>query len=152
MTVEQRLQDLGISLPQPALPIGSYLPFVISGNLLFVSGQISVLPTGERVTGILGAGIGIEDGQQAARYSALMILAQARAALGSLERVTRIVRLNGFVAATPSFTDHPKVINGASDLMVAVFAEKGAHSRCALGVASLPLGAAVEIDAVIEFN
>ncbi len=151
MTVESRLEALGLNLPPAPAPVAAYVPYVITGNLLFISGQISRLPTGESVMGTLGVTLGIDDGQRGAQLCALAILAQAKAALGSLERITRIVRLNGFVSSTADFIDHPKVINGASELIGAVLAEKGSHSRCALGVVSLPLGAAVEIDAVIEF-
>lgn len=150
MSVETRLAELGYTLPPAPVAVANYVPFVVTGNLVFVSGQISRLP-GEEVFGTLGEDVDIEKGQHAARLSALAIMAQTKAALGSLDRVTRIVRLNAFVNCTPDFVDQPKVVNGASDLFAAAFGEKGSHSRSALGVASLPLGAAVEIDAVIEF-
>lgn len=148
--VETALRDLGHDLPPAPAPAANYVPAVQTGNLLFVSGQISRIP-GEEVTGTLGAGLTVAEGQRAAELSALCILAQAKAAIGDLDRITRIVRLNGFVQATADFTDHPQVINGASNLMGAALGERGKHSRCALGVASLPFGVAVEIDAVIEF-
>lgn len=148
--VESLLSELGLALPAAPLPAANYVPVVQTGNLLFVSGQISRSPDGEEIAGKLGLDLSIEDGQRAARICALNILAQVKAAVGDLDRVTRIVRLNGFVNSTPDFTDHPKVINGASDLMGQVLGEKGKHSRCALGVAGLPFGVAVEIDAVVE--
>lgn len=148
--VESLLTELGLALPAAPLPAANYVPVVQTGNLLFVSGQISRSPTGEEVVGKLGADLTIEQGQRAAELCALNILAQVKAAIGDLDRVTRIVRLNGFVNSTLDFTDHPKVINGASDLIGKVLGEKGKHSRCALGVAGLPFGVAVEIDAVVE--
>lgn len=150
-TVEALLAELGLTLPAAPAPAANYVPFVVTGNLLFVSGQISKSPTGEVFTGKLGVDLGIEDGQAAARICALNILAQTKAALGSLDRITRVVRINGFVNSAPDFNDHPQVINGASNLLGEILGTKGAHSRCALGVANLPFGVAVEIDAVIEF-
>ncbi|MBH0239801.1 RidA family protein [Methylobrevis albus] len=150
-TVEALLAELGLTLPAAPAPAANYVPFVVTGNLLFVSGQISKSPTGEVFTGKLGTDLGIEEGQAAARICALNILAQTKAALGSLDRITRVVRINGFVNSAPDFGDHPQVINGASNLLGQILGEKGAHSRCALGVANLPFGVAVEIDAVIEF-
>lgn len=148
--VESLLAELGIALPSAPAPAANYVPVVQTGNLLFVSGQISRSPTGEEVVGKLGAGLGIPEGQRAAELCAINILAQVKAAVGDLDRVVRIVRLNGFVNSTPDFTDHPQVINGASNLMGKVLGERGKHSRCALGVAGLPFGVAVEIDAVVE--
>lgn len=149
-TVEKALEGLGHSLPAAPAPAANYVPAVMTGNLLFVSGQISRSPSGEEVRGTLGAGLTVAEGQRAAEICALNILAQVKAAVGDLDRIARVVRLNGFVQATADFTDHPKVINGASDLFGQLLGEKGKHSRCALGVASLPFGVAVEIDAVIE--
>jgi enamine deaminase RidA (YjgF/YER057c/UK114 family) len=149
---EKTLADLGIVLPQAAAPAANYVPFVISGNLLFVSGQLPMENGKIAVSGPLGGGVSLEDGQKAARLCAINIIAQAKAALGDLDRVRRIVRLGGFVASANGFTDQPKVVNGASDLMVAVFGDAGRHARAAVGVNVLPLGAAVEIEAVIEFN
>jgi enamine deaminase RidA (YjgF/YER057c/UK114 family) len=149
--VDSRLADLGLTLPTPAAAVANYVPFVISGSLIFVSGQLPLESGAVAVTGRLGDGVSIEDGARAARLCAINLLAQARAAAGGdLDRIARLVRLAGFVASTPDFTDQPKVINGASDLMVAVLGEAGRHARAAVGVASLPLNAAVEIEAVFE--
>jgi enamine deaminase RidA (YjgF/YER057c/UK114 family) len=149
--IEANLKDLGITLPRAAAPAANYVPWVISGNLLFVAGQLPMEAGQIAVTGTLGAGVTLEVGQRAARLCAVNIIAQARAALGNLDRVKRIVRLGGFVASANGFTDQSKVVNGASDLMVAVFGDAGRHARAAVGVNVLPLGAAVEIDAIIEF-
>lgn len=148
--IDQRLTKLGITLPTPNAPVANYVPFVKSGNLLFVSGQISLGPAG-LVKGKLGATLTLEEGVAAARLCAINILAQMNAALGGdLNRVTRIVKLGGFVNCTPDFEDQPKVVNGASDLMVSVFGEAGKHARAAVGAPNLPMGAAVEVDAVVE--
>ncbi|MQA65837.1 MAG: RidA family protein [Alphaproteobacteria bacterium] len=149
--IEANLKDLGITLPHAAAPAANYVPWVISGNLLFVAGQLPMEAGQIAVTGTLGAGVTLEVGQRAARLCAVNIIAQAKAALGDLDRVKRIVRLGGFVASANGFTDQSKVVNGASDLMVAVFGDAGRHARAAVGVNVLPLGAAVEIDAIIEF-
>ena len=146
MTIETRLAELGITLPAAPAPAANYVPYVISGNLLYVSGQISP------VKGRLGADMAVPAGAEAARGCGLALLAQARAALGSLDRVRRVVRLGGFVSSTPDFTDQPEVINGCSDLMVEVFGDKGRHARSAVGVYKLPLGFAVEIDAIVEIR
>jgi enamine deaminase RidA (YjgF/YER057c/UK114 family) len=149
--VDSRLAELGLVLPTPAAAVANYLPYVISGSLVFVSGQLPLVDGKVTVTGRLGADVSLEDGQKAARQCAINLLAQARAAAGGdLDRVTRLVRLGGFVASTPDFTDQPKIVNGASDLMVEVLGDAGRHSRAAVGVASLPLNAAVEIEAVFE--
>ncbi|BBE71560.1 RidA family protein [Oharaeibacter diazotrophicus] len=148
--VESLLAELGLALPAAPAPAANYVPVVQTGNLLFVSGQISRSPSGEEVAGKLGAGLTIEQGQRAAELCALNILAQVKAAVGDLDRIVRVVRLNGFVNSAPDFVDHPQVINGASNLMGKVLGERGKHSRCALGVAALPFGVAVEIDAVVE--
>lgn len=149
--IADRLKALSITLPEAAAPAANYVPFVLSGNLLYISGQ---LPTdgGQMVaTGHLGATVSLEDGRKAARACAINIIAQAKAALGGdFSRVTRILRINGFVASTPDFTDQHLVINGASDLLAEIFGEAGRHSRAAVGMAALPLGAAVEIDAILE--
>lgn len=151
--VESRLAELGLVLPTPAVAVANYLPFVVSGSLVFVSGQLPLVDGKVTVTGRLGAEVSLEDGQSAARQCAVNLLAQARAAAGGdLDRVTRLIRLGGFVASTPDFTDQPKVVNGASDLMVAVLGDAGRHSRAAVGVASLPLNAAVEIEAIFELG
>jgi len=148
MTVEARLKELGIELPRAAAPVASYVPVVTLGNLAHVSGQLPFVD-GELVTGRLGEDVEIELGIRAARACGLMILAQLKAALGSLDKVERIVKLGGFVNSHADFTQQPKVVNGASDLMVDVFGEAGKHARSAVGVPVLPLGAAVEIDAVV---
>ena len=148
MTVEARLKELHIQLPQAAAPVASYVPVVTLGNLAHVSGQLPFID-GELVTGRLGEDVDLELGMRAARACALMILAQLKAALGSLDKVERIVKLGGFVNSAGHFTDQPKVVNGASDLMVDVFGEAGKHARSAVGVPVLPLGAAVEVDAVV---
>ncbi len=150
--IEARLESLGLELPDAAAPVANYVPFQTSGDHLFISGQISKAADGTLISGHLGDTLDVAGGQKAARASALNILAQAQAALGSLDRVSQVVRLNGFVAATPGFKDHPLVINGASDLMVSVFEDKGRHTRAAIGVASLPLGCAVEIDAILKIT
>lgn len=148
-TIEARLAELGLTLPPAPNPVANYVPTAIAGNLLFISGQISKAGDGTIVTGTLGAGVDVETGQAAARLCALNILAQAKSALGSLDRIAQVVRLTGFVAATADFPDHPKVVNGASDLMVEVLGDKGRHTRAAVGVASLPMNSAVEVDAII---
>ena len=148
-TVEARLAALGIALPDAPNPVANYVPSSRAGNLLFISGQISKAADGSITKGQLGGGLSVEEGRAAARLCALNILAQARAALGSLDRIGQLVRLNGFVSSAAGFTDHPQVVNGASDLMVEVLGDKGRHTRVAVGVSSLPLGCAVEIDAVI---
>lgn len=148
-TIEARLAELGLTLPAAPNPVANYVPFSISGNLLFISGQISKAADGTVVTGALGRDVSVETGQQAARHCALNILAQAKSALGSLDRIGQVLKLTGFVNATADFTDHPKVVNGASDLMVEVLGDKGRHTRAAVGVSSLPLNCAVEVDAII---
>ena len=148
MSIEARLQELGITLPEAAAPVASYVPVVVHANQAFLSGQLPFID-GKLVTGRLGEDVSLEDGVAAARACALMILAQLKAALIPLDRVERIVKLGAFVNSTADFTDQPKVANGASELMFDVFGEKGRHSRAAVGVPSLPLGAAVEIDAII---
>ena len=152
-TIEERLGELSIELPPANAPAGNYVPFVQSGNLLFISGQIPVVDGKPAFIGTLGAEFTVEDGAAAARTCALSILAQAREALGGdLDRVTRCVKLSGFVASTPDFTDQPTVINGASDLLVEVFGEAGRHARAAVGMAALPLGVAVEVEAIFEVD
>lgn len=146
---EKRLAELGLSLPAAPAPVANYVPTAMVGNLLFVSGQISRTGAGVTMTGKLGAGVDIATGRDAAKVCALNILAQAKAALGSLDRIERIVKLTGFVNAAPTFTDHPHVVNGASDLLVEVLGDRGRHTRSAVGVAGLPLDAAVEVEAII---
>jgi enamine deaminase RidA (YjgF/YER057c/UK114 family) len=147
--VDAKLAELGLTLPVAAAPVAAYVPVVEAGGLAYVSGQVSFVD-GALVKGRLGDDLTLEDGVRAAQGCGLMILAQLKAALGSLDRVERIVKLGGFVSCTGDFTDQPKVINGASELMVAVFGEAGKHARAAVGVPALPLGCAVEVDAVVS--
>ncbi len=148
--IERALADKGITLPTPATPAGSYVPVVKSGNLLFVSGQLPMGPNGLEYVGRCGADITVADAQKAAELCAVNILAQVKSVTGSLDAIVRIVKLGGFVNSTTEFDAHPKVINGASDLLVALLGDKGRHSRAAVGVANLPFGASVEIEAVVE--
>ena len=152
-TGEKKLAELGITLPEPAAPVANYVGFVRSGNLLVVSGQLCFDAGGKLVArGQLGAGVSVEDGQKAARACAVNVLAQIKVALGDLDKVQRVVRLGGFINATPDFLETPKVMNGASDLMVTAFGDKGRHARTTVGVASLPSDAAVEVDAIFEVS
>lgn len=151
MELLEKLQALGLELPQAAAPAANYVPYVVSGNHLYVAGQIPFLNGQTMHLGRLGEDLSVEDGVQAARACALNILAQANAAVvGDWPKVKQLVKLGGFVNCTPDFTDHPKVVNGASDLMVEVMGEQGKHARFAVGAPSLPLGVAVEIDAIFE--
>jgi enamine deaminase RidA (YjgF/YER057c/UK114 family) len=150
--IEKRLSELGIALPIPPKPAGSYIPVVTSGNLAFVSGQIPVQDGKVVFTGKIPSEKSLEEAQKAARLCAINILAQLKSSLGDLDRITRIVSLAGFVNATPEFADHPKVINAASDLFFEIFGENGKHSRVAVGTSSLPLNSSVEISAVVEFT
>ncbi|WP_300553814.1 RidA family protein [Maricaulis sp.] len=150
MTIETRLAELGITLPEPVAPVANYVPFVRSGNQVYISGQISLGADG-LVTGTLGQDMNVDAGQAAARLCAINLISQLKAACdGDLERLQRVVKLGGFVAAAPGFFDIPKVINGCSDLMVEVFGDKGRHARSAVSCPALPLGAAVEVDGVFE--
>ena len=152
-SAEQNLLNLGIVLPVPATPLANYVPAVRSGQLLFISGQLAFGLNGQierTYLGLLGTEVSIEHGQAAARLCAIQILAQVKSALGSLDQVRRCVRLTGYVASAPGFTSIPGVINGASDLMVAVFGDKGRHVRSAVGAAQLPLNCCVEIEAIFE--
>jgi enamine deaminase RidA (YjgF/YER057c/UK114 family) len=148
-TVDARLKALGLSLPAAPNPVANYVPYLAVGDLLFISGQISKAADGTVAAGTVGADVSIEAGQAAAKLCALNILAQAKAALGSLDRVKQVVKLTGFVNSAPGFGDHPKVVNGASDLMVEVLGDKGRHTRAAVGVSGLPLNSAVEVDAIL---
>ena len=151
--IDARLAEIGIELPDAPLPAANYVPYVITGNLIFIAGQIPALNGEVKFIGKLGANLLIDDGISAARLCVLNIVAQAKAALsGDLDRVVRFVKVGGFVNSTEGFTDHPKVINGASDLLVEIFGDRGRHARFAVGASSLPLGIGVEIDAVIEFS
>ena len=147
-TVEARLKALNLVLPEAKPGIGNYVPFVHTDGQLLISGQLPMKDGAIAVTGALGHDVLLEHGQEAARLCALNILAQAKTALGDLDRITQLLRLNGFVNASAAFSDHPKVINGASDIMVNILGDKGRHTRTAVGCSSLPLNAAVEIDAV----
>ncbi|WP_026791362.1 RidA family protein [Pleomorphomonas oryzae] len=151
-SVESALKRLDLSLPEAIAPVANYVPYVRTGSLLFVSGQISKTTAGAAVTGKLGADVDVAGGQKAAELCALNILAQVKAAVGDLDRIVRVVRLNAFVNSAPEFTDQPQVVNGASNLFANVLGDKGKHSRTAVGVAALPLGVAVEIDAIIEVS
>jgi enamine deaminase RidA (YjgF/YER057c/UK114 family) len=151
--VEKKLADLGIVLPTPAAPVANYVPFVRTGSLLFVSGQVSLGTDGKLVAkGKLGDGVSIEDGQKGARACGINLLAQLKAALGDLDKVVRVIRLGGFINSAPSFLEGPKVMNGASDLMVEVFGDKGRHARTTVGVAALPGDAAVEVEGLFEVS
>ena len=149
--IDARLAALGLTLPQAAAPVAAYVPVVIAGGIAHVSGQLPFIG-GKLVTGRLGEDVSLDEGAAAAQACALMILAQLKAALGSLSRVERIVKLGAFVCSTGSFTDQPKVANGASELMAAVFGDAGKHARSAVGVPVLTLGAAVEVDAIVAVN
>ena len=150
--IDRKLEELGLALPQAAAPVASYVPVVETNGLLHVSGQLP-FKDGAVITGRLGDGVSLEDGQAAARACALMVVAQIKQALGGdLARVTRIVKLGVFVNSHADFTDQPKVANGASDLMVALFGDAGKHARAAVGVPALPLGAAAEVDAIVEVS
>jgi enamine deaminase RidA (YjgF/YER057c/UK114 family) len=147
--IDRTLAELGLTLPQAAAPVAAYVPVVAAGGLLHISGQLP-FKDGAVVTGRLGDDVSLEQGQDAAQRCALMLVAQLKAHLGTLEHVTRIVKLGVFVNSTTDFTDQPKVANGASELMAKLFGDAGRHARSAVGVAALPLGAAVEVDAIVE--
>jgi enamine deaminase RidA (YjgF/YER057c/UK114 family) len=149
MTIAARLAEIGLTLPQPAAPVASYVPAVLHNGLLHISGQISFAEDGSLITGRLGENVDLEGGIAAARRCGIMLLAQMQAALGSLDRVERIVKLGVFVNSAATFTDQAKVANGASELMQQVFGEPGRHARSAVGVPVLPLGVAVEVDAIV---
>ena len=149
MSIDNRLAELGIVLPEAAAPVASYVPAVERDALLHISGQISFAEDGSLIKGRLGEDMDLEAGMAAARRCGIMLLAQIRNALGNLDRVDRIVKLGVFVNSAPAFTDQPKVANGASELMQDVFGEAGRHARSAVGVAVLPLGVAVEVDAIV---
>ncbi len=149
--VDARLAELGIDVPDAAAPVANYVGYVQTGNLVFVSGQVPIKDGQFQYQGKLGESMSLEDAQAAARLCAINVIAQVKAACGGdLDRVTRVVKLTGFVNSTGDFTDQPKVVNGASDLMVEVFADKGRHSRAAVSAAALPVGVAVEVEAVVE--
>ena len=149
--IDRRLEELGITLPEAAAPVAAYVPVVEAGGLLHISGQLP-FKDGQLVTGRLGEDVALEDGTEAARLCGLMLLAQIKKHVGDLSRVTRIVKLGVFVNSATTFTDQPKVANGASELMADVFGEAGKHARSAVGVPVLPLGAAVEVDAIVQIG
>ena len=149
--IDARLEQLGIKLPTPPAPVASYVPYVLSGKHLFVSGQVTLTPEGLRYVGTVGKELTLEDGRAAARLCAINIVAQLKAACGGdLEKVRRIVKLTVFVNSVPGFTQHPEVANGASDLLVEVFGESGRHARSAVGAGSLPRNVATEVEAIVE--
>ncbi len=151
MRIEARLKELDIVLPTPPAPVASYVPFVVSGHLVFISGQVTLAPDGLKFVGTVGKELTLEDGKAAARLCALNVLAQAKAACGgNLDKVKRVVKLTVFVNAVPGFTQHPEVANGASDLFVEIFGEAGRHARAAVGAGSLPRNVAAEVEAVLE--
>jgi enamine deaminase RidA (YjgF/YER057c/UK114 family) len=149
--IDARLLELGIELPQPAASVANYVPYVVSGKLVFVSGQITFVQGKVEFVGKVGAELSTGQGQEAARVCALNIIAQLKAACGGdLDRVVRVIKLGGFINSTPQFTEQPAVMNGASDLMVSVFGDKGRHTRTGVSAVALPLGVACQIDAVVE--
>jgi enamine deaminase RidA (YjgF/YER057c/UK114 family) len=150
--IEARLKALDLALPEVAAPVANYVPFLHLNGQLFISGQLPMKDGKVAVAGKLGAGLDVARGQDAARLCAINILAQAKAALRDLDRIVQLMRLNGFVNSSPDFADHPKVINGASDLLVEILGNKGHHTRIAIGCTSLPLNAAVEIDAIFAID
>jgi len=153
MSVESRLKELNIALPSPPAPVASYVPSVVSGQNVYISGQVTLAPDGLKYLGTVGKELSLEDARAAARLCALNVIAQAKAACGgNLERVKRIVKVTVFVNAVPGFTQHPEVANGASDLFVEVFGEAGKHARSAVGAVSLPRNVATEVEAIIEIT
>ncbi len=151
--IAARLRELGLVLPAPAAAVANYVPWLVSGALVFVSGQLPLHDGKLAVAGRLGDGVSLDDGIRAAKLCALNLLAQASAAAGGdLDRIRRVVRLTGFIASAPGFTDQPRVMNGASDLMVEVLGEAGRHARVAVGAAVLPLDAAIEVDGIFEIG
>ncbi len=151
MRIENRLKELDIVLPSPPAPVASYVPYVVSGNLVYISGQVTLAADGLKYVGTVGKELSLEDGKAAARLCAVNVIAQAKAACGGdLDRVRRVVKVTVFVNAVPGFAQHPEVANGASDLFVAVFGDAGRHARAAVGAGSLPRNVATEVEAVIE--
>lgn len=149
--IDARLKELGLEIPTPAAPAANYVPFVVSGRLVFLAGQITLWNGELKHVGKLGDGLSLKQGQEAARICALNLIAQAKAACGGdLDRVVRWVKINGYVNSAPDFAEQPKVMNGASDLLVEVFGDKGRHARAAVGVSSLPFNVATEVDGVLE--
>ena len=151
MSVEQRILDLGLELPEVATPAGAYLPAIVSGNLVFTAGQLPLIDGKLMATGKLGAGIEAAEARELAARCLLNALAAIKSVIGNLDRITKVVKVVGFVASTPEFTAQPTVINGASELLESIFGELGRHARSSVGVASLPLDSPVEIELIIEF-
>jgi enamine deaminase RidA (YjgF/YER057c/UK114 family) len=152
-TIETRLADMGITIPEPPAPLAAYVGHVVHNNIVTVSGQLPLAGGALSQTGLLGAGVSVEEGAAAAQVCAINILAQIKVACGGdFERIVRCIRLGGFVASTPDFTDHPKVINGASEFMGAILGDKGVHARAAVGVAALPMNASVEVEATFAIS
>lgn len=149
-TIEKRLSDLGIVIPAAAAPAANYVPYARTGNLLFTAGQLPLKDGKLQAAGLLGREIDTATGKEAAKFCAINVLAQAKAALGDLEKIGKLVKITVFVASTPDFTEQHLVANGASDLLAAVLGERGKHARAAVGTASLPLNAAVEVEAIFE--
>lgn len=149
-TPEQRLEALGLQLPKPVPPVANYEPYVLSGNILYMAGQVSRDPSGQYMLGKLGATMTVQQGYDAARSAALFTIATMKEALGDLSKLSRLVRLFCMVNSTPDFVDQPDVMNGASDLFVEVFGDRGRHARCAVGLVSLPGGCAIEMEAILE--
>jgi enamine deaminase RidA (YjgF/YER057c/UK114 family) len=152
MTIEDKLRQMGLELPDPPKPVASYVPCVRTGNLLFVSGQVPRERGVLKYSGRLGGERSLDDGYQAARLCALNALSAVKQAVGNLDRVRRIVKLTGYVASATGFTDQPKVVDGASVLLVELFGERGQHARAAVGVNELPLGSAVELEMIVEIE
>ena len=150
--IEARLKELGVTLPTPPMPVASYVPVTISGNIVFVSGQIPIADGAIKYVGKLGVDVPMEAGQAAAQLCAINVLAQLKAAIGDLDRVVKCLKLGVFVNAAPDYTQHPEVANGASDLIAALFGDAGKHARAAVGVGSLPRGVAVEVEAIFEIK
>ncbi len=150
--VEAKLAELGLSLPRPIAPIATYVPYVTTGNLVVISGQLPAVDGKVAVTGKLGQGVSLELGQQAARKCFVNVLAHLKTACGDLDRVRRVVRLGGYIACDLAFSQHAQVMNGASDLAVAIFGEAGRHARTTVGVPALPLDAAVEVEGMFEIQ
>jgi enamine deaminase RidA (YjgF/YER057c/UK114 family) len=150
--IDARLKELGVTLPLPPMPVASYVPVTISGNIVFVSGQIPIADGAIKYVGKLGVDVPMEAGQAAAQLCAINILAQLKAAIGDLDRVVKCLRLGVFINAAPDYSQHPEVANGASDLIAALFGDAGKHARAAVGVGSLPRGVAVEVDATFEIK
>ena len=150
--IEARLKELGVTLPTPPLPVASYVPCTVSGNIVFVSGRIPIADGAIKYVGKLGVDVPMEAGQAAAQLCAINVLAQLKSAIGDLDRVTKCLKLGVFVNAAPDYSQHPEVANGASDLIAAVFGDAGKHARAAVGVGSLPRGVAVEVEAIFEIK